>query len=210
MLSENPACKGTELHAKPDHYTFQFLKFTLGCWQNSFPSVAQRTLRELWLQWQCSWARGCWATPICFASPFPCTLSFSLTSPDSEAAGVSFVAVVDPDPACMDKFHWYRGGGVDLGDCFLMHLQCWEALPFLIIQRQRCVKFRVLRAQDFYILLALNYQQGQHLPALEVYKKQSPKISQDDPILSRHNRLFEAENRSARNRTLQPPEHKCS
>ena len=47
-------------------------------------------------------------------------------------------------------------------------------LPFLALQRQRCTKFRVLRAQDFYTPLALNCQKGQHLPALEVYKSQSP------------------------------------
>ena len=53
-----------------------------------------------------------------------------------------------------------------------MHLQCWEVLPFLTFQRQRCIKFRVLRAQDLYTPLALNCQKGQHLPALEVYKNQ--------------------------------------
>ena len=35
-------------------------------------------------------------------------------------------------------------------------------------------KFRVLRAQDFYTPLALNCQEGQHLPALEVFQNQSP------------------------------------
>ena len=57
-----------------------------------------------------------------------------------------------------------------------MHLQCWEVPPFLAIQRQRCIKFRVLRAQDFYTPLALNCQKGQQLPALEVHKNQSPII----------------------------------
>ena len=59
-------------------------------------------------------------------------------------------------------------------------------LPFLTIQRQRCIKFRVLREEDFYTPLALNYQKGQHLPALEVYKNQSPKNgtknARKDPI----------------------------
>ena len=55
-----------------------------------------------------------------------------------------------------------------------IHLQCWEVLPFLTIQRQRCIKFRVLRAQDFYTPLALKTGKGQHLAALEVYKNQSP------------------------------------
>ena len=60
------------------------------------------------------------------------------------------------------------------GRLILIHLQCWEVLSFLTIQRQRCIKFRVLRAQDFYTLLALNCQKGQRLPALEVYRNQSP------------------------------------
>ena len=61
-----------------------------------------------------------------------------------------------------------------LGDLIFIHLQRWEALPFLTFQHQRCIKFRVLRAQDFYTPLALNCQKRQHLPALEVYKNQSP------------------------------------
>ena len=48
------------------------------------------------------------------------------------------------------------------GRLISIHLQCWEVLPFLAIQRQRCIKFRVLRAQDFYTPLALNLQKGQH------------------------------------------------
>ena len=56
-----------------------------------------------------------------------------------------------------------------------IHLQCWEALPFCHFQRQRCIKIRVLRAQDFYTPLALKTAKGQRLPALEVYKNQSPK-----------------------------------
>ena len=43
-----------------------------------------------------------------------------------------------------------------------IHLRCWEVPPFLTIQRQRYVKFRVLRAQDFYTPLPLNCQKGQH------------------------------------------------
>ena len=61
-----------------------------------------------------------------------------------------------------------------VGRLIFVHLQCWEALPFARIQRQRCIKFRVLRAQEFYTPLALNSQKGQCLPALEVYKNQSP------------------------------------
>ena len=47
-------------------------------------------------------------------------------------------------------------------------------LPFCRFQRQRSIKVRVLRAQDFYTPLALKTAKGQHLPALEVYKNQSP------------------------------------
>ena len=36
-----------------------------------------------------------------------------------------------------------------------MHLHCWEVLPFLHSAPAVC-KIQVLRAQDFYILLALN------------------------------------------------------
>ena len=62
------------------------------------------------------------------------------------------------------------------GRLIFIHLQCWEVLLFFFsaIQRQRRIKFRVLRAQDFYTPLALNCQKRQHLPALEVYKNHSP------------------------------------
>ena len=60
------------------------------------------------------------------------------------------------------------------GRLILIHLRCWEVLPFLTIQRQRCVKFRVLRGGNFHTPLPLNCQKGQHLPAPEVYKNQSP------------------------------------
>ena len=62
------------------------------------------------------------------------------------------------------------------GRLIFIHLQCWEVLPFCRFQRQRCIKIRVLRAQDFYTPLALKTAKGQHLPALEVYKNQSPRI----------------------------------
>ena len=64
-----------------------------------------------------------------------------------------------------------------LGRLIFIHLQCWEVLPFCRFQRQRCIKIRVLSAQDFYTPLALQTAKGQHLPALEVYKNQSPKAS---------------------------------
>ena len=60
------------------------------------------------------------------------------------------------------------------GRLIFIHLTCWEVLPFLTIQRQRCIKFRVLRTQDFYTPLPLNCQKGQHPPALVVYQNQSP------------------------------------
>ena len=60
------------------------------------------------------------------------------------------------------------------GRLIFIHLHCWEVLPFCIFRRQRCIKIRVLRAQDFYTPLALKTAKGQHLPALEVSKHQSP------------------------------------
>ena len=62
------------------------------------------------------------------------------------------------------------------GRLIFIYLQCWEVLPFLTIQRQRCIKLRVVGEQDFYTPLALNSQKGQHLPAPEVYKNQSPTL----------------------------------
>ena len=43
----------------------------------------------------------------------------------------------------------------------------------LAVQRQRCIKFRVLRAQDVYALLALNGKKGS-TSQLEGYENQSP------------------------------------
>ena len=61
------------------------------------------------------------------------------------------------------------------GRLIFIHHRCWEVLSFLTNQRQWCIKFRVLRAQDFYTPLPLNCPKGQHLPALVVYKNQSLK-----------------------------------
>ena len=64
------------------------------------------------------------------------------------------------------------------GRLIFIHLQSWEVLPFLIIQRQRCIKILCPEDPEFYTPLVLNCQKGQHLPALEVYKNQSPKSVQ--------------------------------
>ena len=61
------------------------------------------------------------------------------------------------------------------GTLILIHLQCWEVLPFLTIQRQRCIKILCPKDPEFYTRVALNCQKGRHLPALEVYKNHSPK-----------------------------------
>ena len=45
-------------------------------------------------------------------------------------------------------------GDICVGRLIFIHLQCWEVLPFLTVQRQQCIKFRVLRAQDFYRKIA--------------------------------------------------------
>ena len=69
------------------------------------------------------------------------------------------------------------------GRLLFIHLQCWEVLPFLTIQGQRRIKFRVLGVQDCYTPLALTCRKGQHLPALEVYKtcSASPKPHPSKP-----------------------------
>ena len=54
-----------------------------------------------------------------------------------------------------------------------IHHQCWE-LPFCRFQRQRCIKILCPKDPDFYTPLALKTAKGQHLPALVVYKNQSP------------------------------------
>ena len=61
-----------------------------------------------------------------------------------------------------------------IGRLIFIHHQCWEVLPFSTIQRQRCIKILCPKDPEFYTLLALNCQKGEHLPAPEVYKKQSP------------------------------------
>ena len=67
----------------------------------------------------------------------------------------------------------FRGAS---GRLIFIHLQCWEVLPFLTIQRQWCIKILCPEDPDFYTPLALNCHKGLHLPALEVYKNQSPSV----------------------------------
>ena len=72
--------------------------------------------------------------------------------------------------------NWAQGdrSGRPVGRLIFIHLQCWVLLSFCRFQRQRCIKIRVLRALDVYTPLALKTAKGQRLPALEVYKSQSP------------------------------------
>ena len=84
-----------------------------------------------------------------------------------------------------DRNTWCHGLA---GRLIFIHHQCWEVLPFWRFQRQRCIKIRVLRAQDFYTPLALKTAKGQLLPALVVYKNQSPISGPTSTIiLSRYN-----------------------
>ena len=57
---------------------------------------------------------------------------------------------------------WDKEKSKQHGGLICIHLQCWEVLPFLACQCQRCIKLRVLRAQDFCIMLTLQRKQGQH------------------------------------------------
>ena len=72
------------------------------------------------------------------------------------------------------------------GRLMFIHHRCWEVLPFCLFQRQRCIKIRVLRAQDFYTPLALKTAKGQHLPALVVSKNQSPTTTLLSALSYRH------------------------
>ena len=60
------------------------------------------------------------------------------------------------------------------GGLIFIHHQCWDVLPFCRFQRQRCIKILCPKDPDFYMPLALKTAKGQHLPALVVYKDQSP------------------------------------
>ena len=51
-------------------------------------------------------------------------------------------------------------------------------LPFCRFQRQWCIKILCPKDPDFYTPLALKMAKGQHLPALVVYKNQSPILAQ--------------------------------
>ena len=62
------------------------------------------------------------------------------------------------------------------GRLIFIHLQCWEVLPFLAFQRQWCTKILCPKDPEFYTPLELNCQEERQLPALEVYKNQSPTI----------------------------------
>ena len=120
---------------------------------------------------------GAWTWPIGCDTPSP----FSGRFPLGEHA--KWRCDTPPPPlkrpwgisAILARYHIKtRQIGAIIGRLIFIHLQCWESLPFGRFQRQRCIKVRVLRAQGFYTPLALKTEEGQHLPALEVYKNQSP------------------------------------
>ena len=83
--------------------------------------------------------------------------------------------------------HWNLSAQTDLcdrertlnhGRLIFIHHQCWEVLPFCRFQRQRCIKILCPKEPDFYTPLALKTAKRQHLPALVVYKNQSPTSEQ--------------------------------
>ena len=81
----------------------------------------------------------------------------------------------------ISRAHRGRPGYLDrslgeFGRLIFIHLQCWEVLPSCRCHRQRRVKILCPKDPDFYAPLALKTAKGQHLPALEVYKNQSPRI----------------------------------
>ena len=57
------------------------------------------------------------------------------------------------------------------GRLIFIHHQCWEVLPFLTIQRQRCIIILCPKDPEFYTLLALKCQKGstsQHWWCIEI------------------------------------------
>ena len=82
--------------------------------------------------------------------------------------------------------HLFRVFALLDGRLIFIHLQCWQLLPFLTIQRQRCIKILCPKDPEFYTPLPLNCQKGRHLPALEVYKNQSPTGAANAPRLWLH------------------------
>ena len=60
------------------------------------------------------------------------------------------------------------------GRLIFMHLTCWEGTAILAMQRQCCIKVLCPKDAQCHTVLALNCQKGSTLPALEVYKNQSP------------------------------------
>ena len=80
------------------------------------------------------------------------------------------------------------------GRLIFVHLHCWEVLPFLTFQRQRCIKILCPKGPEFYTPLALNCQKGQHFSAPEVYKKMSPTfVSYRETGTMRHFDVFPGE-----------------
>ena len=50
-------------------------------------------------------------------------------------------------------------GGQNWETDFFIHLQCWEVLPFLTIQRQRCINILCPKDPEFYTPLALTSEE---------------------------------------------------
>ena len=59
---------------------------------------------------------------------------------------------------------------------FLYTSNAGTCCPLRRSQRQRCIKILCPKDPDFYTPLALKRAKWQHLPALEVYKNQSPNL----------------------------------
>ena len=98
---------------------------------------------------------------------------------DCETQSVAlFVSAPERNCCCFDSAlqTTVASSSAIFGRLIFIHLQCWEVLPFCHFRHQRCIKFLCPKDPDFYTPLALKTAKGQHLPALEVYKNQSPAI----------------------------------
>ena len=89
-----------------------------------------------------------------FGSEIPTKRFFDIFSSFFEV-----LRTLGPGNPFSDFFRSFLGRG--LSSTPVEGQRCPKVLPFLTFQCQRCIKFRVFRAQDFYTPLALNCQKGQ-------------------------------------------------
>ena len=82
--------------------------------------------------------------------------------------GINYVLIFD---ATVRTKGLFKENAPHHGRLILYTSSAGRCCPLLTIQHQRCIKILCPKNPEFYTLLALYCQKGQHLPALEVYNK---------------------------------------